>query len=208
LTYSIIALDPDSEMLAIGVVSGSIAVGSRVPWARFGVGGVATQAYTNPSLGPKILNYIEKGMTAREALMRAIAEDKDRERRQVAVLDWDGEAAVHEGREIPELHGSFVGENCVSVANLVSSTRIPEEMCRSLRRNLDEGLGLAVIEALAVAHELGGDRRGDRSAALLIVGRTEYGRLYDKILDIRVDFSEKDPITDLLKVYEAYMRWW
>ncbi|OYT50789.1 MAG: hypothetical protein B6U76_12110 [Desulfurococcales archaeon ex4484_217_2] len=73
MTYSIVALDKRRKLLGVAVISGSLAVGSRVPWAKAGIGAVATQAHTNPALGPLILEYLSQGLKAREALEKALA---------------------------------------------------------------------------------------------------------------------------------------
>jgi uncharacterized Ntn-hydrolase superfamily protein len=134
-------------------------------------------------------------------LKRALAKDKGSEERQVAVLDWKGNGAVYEGARIPKHHGSYVGEHCASIANLVSSPEIPVEMCKVIESKTMGEMGRLILEALETGHILGGDVRGDRSAGLIVVGRTEYGTLYDRVIDIRVDYSENDPVSELAKIY-------
>ncbi len=202
MTYSIVALDPGKRFVGVATVSGSVAVGSRVPWARYGVGAVATQAYTNPALGPRILELLEQGLNAEEALRKAIEEDPEPELRQVAVIGFDGSKAVFNGSSIPAEYGSYVGEYCVCIANLVKSPRIAEAMCR----RFDEVVHVvefheALLRALEEGAKLGGDLRGDRSAAMLVCGSTVYGKLYDKVIDARVDYST-NPIKELRKVIE------
>ncbi len=191
--------------MGVAVASGSIAVGSRVPWCKYGVGCVATQAYTNPSLAPLILQLIEEGVGASGALQKALAGDEGREYRQVAVMDWRGCKAVYTGSKAPLLKSSFETENCIAIANLVSNEEIPESMCVVFEENLESGLANALLKALEAGHEKGGDKRGDRSAAILVVGRTMYGRLYDKILDLRVDYS-RNPLHELVRIYELHHR--
>ncbi len=205
MTYSIIVLDKQSEILGIGVVSGSIAVGSRVPWGRYSVGGVVSQAYTNPGLGPIILGYMERGYSVEEAIKKALNMDKHPDFRQVAAMDWNGNATYYNGKNIPMEYGGFVYKECVSVANLVVSNEIPEILCKSYYENMDNDIGVSIIHALMEAHNIGGDRRGDRSSALLIIGLTEYIPYYDKILDLRIDYS-KDPIKGLERIYNLYRR--
>ncbi len=200
MTYSIIGIDKENNVLGIAVVSGSIAVGSRVPWAKYLVGGVATQAYTNPALGPVILGYLEKGFSPQEALEKALASDPRRNLRQVAVLNWEGKSAFYSGDKVPDEYAGCSLKNCVCIANLVVSKEIPKVMCETFESSLSMGLGEALLEAIREAHMMGGDKRGDLSAALLIVGRTEYVPHYDKIIDLRIDYSP-DPVKELIKVY-------
>lgn len=206
LTYSIVGLDPVSGFIGVGTASGSIAVGSRVPWAKYLVGGVATQAYTNPSLGPLILGYLEKGLGAAEALRRALESDPEPEYRQVAVIDYNYGKAVHNGSRIPASSGWSTGDYSVCNANLVVSTEIPIAMCRVFEEKLaGKGLAWALIEALKIAENMGGDKRGDHSAAILVAGKTPYGKLYDKIIDLRIDYAEERPVEKLAKLLEIYV---
>ena len=206
MTYSIVGLDPVSGLVGAATTSGSIAVGSRVPWARYLVGGVATQAYTNPSLGPLILGYLEDSLGAEEALRRALESDPGPEYRQVAVIDYNLGKAVHNGSRVPASNGWNVGDHSICIANLVVSTEIPIAMCRVFEEKLaGKGLAWALIEALKIAEEMGGDRRGDHSAAILVAGKTHYGKLYDKIIDLRIDYAEEKPVEKLAKLFEIYV---
>lgn len=205
MTYSILAFDPALGQAGVAVASGSIAVGSRVPWGRHGLGVVATQAYTNPALGPLILAYLERSSSAEEALQQALSHDPSPAHRQVAVVDYRGDVAVHDGAWCPEWHGYVVarGEPAVCIANLVVGPGVCEAAIRaftSTRGNLAERL----LRALEAAHAAGGDRRGDRSAALLIVGQTEYSPYYDKVFDLRVDYAE-NPVAALKRLYHLYL---
>ncbi|BEP18281.1 hypothetical protein PYJP_16330 [Pyrofollis japonicus] len=204
MTYSVLAYDPLLGQAGIAVVSGSVAVGSRVPWARHGVGVVATQAYTNPALGPIVLEYLSKSYTAEEALRQALARDPSPAHRQVAVIDYRGDIAIHDGDWTPQWHGYVVhpSEPVVCIANLVKGPSVCEdavEAFESSRGSLAERL----IAAIDAAHRAGGDRRGDRSAALIVVGQTEYTPYYDRIVDLRVDLAA-DPVKALKKLYVAY----
>ena len=205
MTYSILAFDPLLGQAGVAVVSGSIAVGSRVPWGRHGVGVVATQAYTNPALGPLVLEYLVKLSSAEEALEAALRHDPSPAHRQVAVVDYRGGVAVHDGDWCPSWHGYLVSsrEPAVCIANLVTGPEVCEaamERLASIRGTLAERL----LEAIAAAHAAGGDRRGDRSAALLVVGQTEYAPYYDRIIDLRVDYSQ-DPVSELRRLYHRYL---
>jgi uncharacterized Ntn-hydrolase superfamily protein len=206
LTYSIIALDRKNGLLGIAVASGSIAVGSRVPWAMYRVGGVATQAYTNPALGPIILSSLEKGYDAKTALEKALEQDPQREYRQVAVLDWKGIKAHYTGAKVPEEKNGWSGKDCVAIANLVSSNDIPEILCKAYQKEFiaTNDLIKALLKALRTGHEAGGDKRGDRTSSILVVGKTVYGRIYDKIIDARVDYS-REPIKELERIVEKML---
>ncbi len=209
MTYTILALAPRGMFLGIATASGSIAVGSRVPWAKYPVACVATQAYTNPSLGPKIIKLISEGYNASEALRRALSDDPEPNLRQIAVLTINGDKAVHNGHDIPRELGYYIGPSSVCIANLVVKSTLVQEMCKVFEdsyegiNNLREFVK-SLMKALEYAHSVGGDKRGDRSSALLVVGNTPYGGLYDKIIDLRVDYSN-EPIEKLKQLVEAYL---
>ncbi len=191
MTYSIIAKIDDK--IGIGVTSGSVAVGSRVPWAKYGIGGVATQGYTNPELGQIILKLLED-RDAEESLKIAIKGDKDREMRQVGVLDRLGRGAVFTGKRTPEEKGEIIKRDLVCLGNLLKSKKVIHSLCNGFES--ENNIIWGIIRGLKEAHKSGGDSRGDRSAAILIVGR---GGLYDKILDVRVDY-DNNPVEKLEKI--------
>ncbi len=193
MTYSIII--KEGEIIGIGVVSGSIAVGSRVPWAIYKRGGVVTQGHTNTNLGPIVLELL-KEHTASEALEMALSKDPGKELRQVAVLDRFGNAAAFTGERTWNAKKHIALKNKVCLGNLLISEKVVDALCEfsEFHGEIQE----RIIQALQEAHEVGGDSRGDRSAAILIVGRNEPD---DKLLDIRVDYS-RDPIKKLIEIYE------
>ncbi len=200
MTYSIIGIDREKDLLGISVVSGSIAVGSRVPWAKYGIGGVATQAYTNPALGLIILKLLKGEPEPYRALEKALATDEMREYRQVAVMNWKGKSAFYCGSKIPNEYAGYSSKNSVAIANLVVSRDIPKIMCKVFEEFIHISLEEALLEAIKEAHRVGGDKRGDRSSAMIIVGKTKYLPYYDKIVDLRVDYAE-DPVVELVRIY-------
>jgi len=205
LTYSILAFDPLLGQAGVATASGSIAVGSRVPWGRHGVGVVVTQAYTNPALGPLVLEYLPRSSSAEEALRRALSHDPSPAHRQVAVVDYRGGTAVHDGSWSPQWHGYVASrrEPMVCVANLVVGPEVCEAAVRAFHHTRGS-LAERLLAALSAAHHEGGDRRGDRSAALLVVGQTEYSPHYDRLVDLRVDHSP-DPVAALRRLYNLYL---
>lgn len=207
MTYSILVLDADTGLAGVAVASGTIAVGSRVPWARYGAGVVVTQAYTNPALGPLILELLARhGLSARDALEEALKRDSSPSHRQVAVIDYAGEIAVHDGDWVPSWHGYLVDPSipAVCIANLVVGPEVCENAMRALR-TAEGNIIDKLVAALEAAHRAGGDKRGDKSAALLVVGHTNHLPYYDRVVDLRVDFA-KDPIRKLRKLYEEWMK--
>jgi uncharacterized Ntn-hydrolase superfamily protein len=201
MTYSVLAYDPVVGQAGVVVVSGAVAVGSRVPWGRHGVGVAATQAYTNPALGPLVLEYLSKYPSADKALRRALEHDPSPAHRQVAVVDYRGDVAVHDGEWAPSWHGYLIHpkEPAVCIANLVPGPHVCEVAMRAFSRARGT-IAERLLAAAEAAHRAGGDRRGDRSSALLVVGQTEYSPYYDRLVDLRVDYAD-DPIAELRRLY-------
>ncbi len=202
MTYSMIAV----EGTYIGGVtaSGSIAVGSRVLWCKYKVGGVITQGYTNPSLGPVILNLMEKDRSPQEALDEALSMDRSPEVRQVGVISAYGEVAIHCGSELPgEVGWSYREGSYVALGNLLSSREVIDRIVETF---LESGGDLVwrLLSSLKAGQKAGGDARGDRAAAILVVGPTEYGRSYDRIMDLRIDFSP-EPVEELIGLVEIFL---
>ena len=198
MTYSIVARD--GRLLGVAAATGSIAVGSRVTWARAGVGAVATQAYTNPALGPRILELLESGMSAEQALRTALAEDSDHDRRQVLVVDAHGHAAAFTGSRAPGWAGHIVGRGYACAGNLIVSREVVEMMAEAYEAGRGLPLWERLLRALEAGEAAGGDQRGLRSAALLVVCEHPiYGRRFDRMLDLRVDYSD-DPLGDLRRL--------
>jgi uncharacterized Ntn-hydrolase superfamily protein len=168
-TFSIVARSPESGLFGVAVASGSLSVGDRVPHAKPGVGVVATQAYTNVAYGTKGLELMERGMLPREVLDRILKEDLGRESRQVAMVDVKGNKAVFTGRRVPEWYGESTGKNYIVIGNMLAGREVVDKMAKEFERSAGD-LAWRMVRALKAASESGGDRRGERSAALLVVG--------------------------------------
>jgi uncharacterized Ntn-hydrolase superfamily protein len=167
-TFSILAISPDYKLMGVAVASGSTSVGDRVSHARPGVGVVATQAYTNVAYGIKGLELLAKGLSPKEALGRLLIEDTERELRQVAIMDFKRRKAVFTGVKAPEFRGEIVGEDYVVVGNLLAGKEVVSSMAREFE-NSSGDLGWRMVRALKAGSESGGDRRGEKSAALIVV---------------------------------------
>ena len=208
LTYSIVAVNVRRGLGGVAVASGSVAVGSRVPWCVHGVACVATQAFTNPALGPRVINAVASGLGAEEALKAALSTDARPERRQVGVATFSGDVACYTGSEAPESRGCVKGvvggdTHYVVVGNLLRSAEVVKAAALGFARALRGGSDLieALLAGLEAAADAGGDARGERSAALIVVGETEWGREYDRVVDARVDLSTH-PLRELREVIE------
>ncbi len=186
-TYSIVARDPATGELGVAVQSHWFSVGSVVPWAEAGVGAVATQSIVDPSYGPLGLTLMRSGKSAPEALAALLAGDKDREVRQVGMVDAKGGVATHTGRSCIPMAGGQPGKDYVVQANLMEKATVWPAMARayeSARGDLADRL----LAALDAAEAEGGDIRGRQSAAILVVRGQSTGRPWaDKVFDVRVE---------------------
>ncbi|MFN3484470.1 MAG: DUF1028 domain-containing protein, partial [Planctomycetota bacterium] len=176
-----------------------------VPWARAGVGAVATQAWANPTFGPRGLELLAQGETPEAALARLLESDSERERRQVAILDARGRVAVHTGKECPLWAGAETGEGFACLGNILAGQEVVRSMARAFRETSGD-LGERLLAALEAGQAAGGDARGQQSSALLVVReRSGYGGLTDRYRDLRVD-DHPEPIRELRRIYELHRR--
>jgi uncharacterized Ntn-hydrolase superfamily protein len=196
-TFSIVARSSESCLLGVAVASGSMSVGDRVPHAKPAVGAVATQAYSNIEYGTKGLELMKRGMLPRDALNRILMEDLEREYRQVAMMDAKGNKAVFTGGEVPEWRGELIGEDYIVIGNLLSGAEVVDRMSEVFESSSGD-LAWRLVEALKVASESGGDRRGERSAALVVVG--------ERRVEVEVIVNEHStPIKELARRLRAQL---
>ncbi len=204
MTYSIVARDPDSGELGVAVQSHWFSVGSVVPWARPGVGAVATQANAEVAYGPRALALLERGTSAPDALAGLLAEDAAAATRQVAVLDAHGELAVHTGERCVPFAGHLLAAGVGCQANMMRSPEVWPAMLAAFEsaRGPLSGRLLAALEAAEAA---GGDIRGRQSAALLVVPAV--GEPWQTTVSLRVE-DHPEPLAELrrlLSVHDAYV---
>lgn len=202
-TFSIVGLDPEAQELGIAVQSKFLAVGAVVPWAKAGVGAVATQSYANTAFGPDGLALMAEGFSAEEALGQLIASDEGRARRQVGLVDAQGRAATYTGDECHAWAGGLTGRHYAAQGNILVSSATVEAMARAYEEAQGE-LADRLVTALAAGQAAGGDRRGQQSAAVLVV-RPEggYAGFNDRYMDLRVD-DDPAPIERLQALVDLH----
>lgn len=205
-TYSIVARDPATGDLGVAVQSHWFSVGPMVPWAEAGVGAVATQSFIKVSYGPQGLAALREGQSAPDALQALLGQDDNREVRQVAMIDAQGEAAAHTGNLCIQSAGHWVGENFSVQANLMSNDKVWPAMAKAFESSKGP-LAERMLAALNAAEAEGGDIRGRQSAAMIVVSGTPTGNSWDdRIVDLRVEDSP-DPLAELarlLRLQRAY----
>ena len=193
MTYSILVVDKERKIVGIGVASGSIAVGDRVPWIRSGVGVVATQGYTNVSLGRMGLKLLETGIEPQEVLRSLLKMDTGYEYRQLAIMDLYGRKAAFTGKNCPEWKGQYIGEDYVIAGNYLAGSQVIEA-AREVMENRELDIPLRLIKALIAGQEAGGDSRGNRSAIIIVEN--------NRSIVIRVD-NDPNPTENLLEKYKT-----
>ncbi|HET9074190.1 MAG TPA: DUF1028 domain-containing protein [Solirubrobacteraceae bacterium] len=206
MTYSIVARDPSSGELGVAVQSHYFSVGPVVPWARPGVGAVATQSMVNITFGPRGLDLMAAGKSPQAALDELLAEDEGRDSRQVALIDAKGRVAVHTGARCIVHAGHVVGDAVSCQANIMVTPEIWGAMLEAYEAARGQGATMArrLLAAMDAAEALGGDARGRQSAALLVVPAE--GEAWQKVVELRVE-DHPDPLLEmarLLSIQEAY----
>jgi uncharacterized Ntn-hydrolase superfamily protein len=200
-TYSIVACDLDADQWGVAVQSKFLAVGSLVSWAEPRVGAIATQSYANPRYGPDGLALLREGRSAEEVVELLTAADDGRAERQVGVVDAQGRAATFTGDACHDWAGGRTGNGYAAQGNILLSQETVDALAMTFEQNGHLSLAERLVECLAAAQAAGGDRRGQQSAALLIVEKDAgYANLSDVVVDLRVDDHEL-PIVELRRLY-------
>ena len=206
-TYSIVARDPKTGEMGVGVQSHWFSVGSVVSWGEAGVGVVATQSLVNKSFGLRGLELLKQGKSPQEAINLLISDDDGRDVRQLAILDSQGRVATHTGLKCIKHAGHKIGDNFSAQANMMLTEDVWPAMARAFEKNNDLSLPERIVKCLEAAESVGGDIRGRQSAALLVVaGEPTEEKWEDPIIDLRVE-DHNDPLKELnrlLKIWRAY----
>jgi uncharacterized Ntn-hydrolase superfamily protein len=212
-TFSIVARDPAAGELGVAVASRFFAVGTVVPWARAGAGAVATQSFANTSFGPRGLELLARGASAKETLEILLRGDPDREKRQVGIVAADGSSVTFTGAGCNPWAGGRSGPDYAAQGNILAGEAVVaamEEAFLAAKGPLAERL----YAALAAGDAKGGDARGRQSAALLVVKDSAgYGGFTDRAIDLRVDdhprpFAELRRLLDIGEVNHAWNEGW
>jgi uncharacterized Ntn-hydrolase superfamily protein len=205
-TYSIVARDPATGELGVAVQSHWFSVGPIVPWARAGVGAVATQSLVRIEYGPLGLSLMEEGLSAREALDRLVADDPYAAVRQVAMIDVEGTVAVHTGDSCIAYASHYEGDGFTVQANMMLTDQVVPSMVRAFE-TAEGGLAERMLAALEAAEREGGDIRGRQSAAILIVqGIPTVEPWADVVMELRIE-DHPEPIAELerlVRLHRAY----
>src|SRR3954451_5263847 len=200
-TYSIAACDLEAGQWGVATQSKFLAVGSVVPWAEPNVGAIATQAYANPRYGPEGLALLREGLSAEQAVERLTSADDGRDHRQLGIVDSEGRGASFTGAECLEWAGGRTGLCYAAQGNILVSAETVDAIAETFERTAGAPLAERLLDCLDAAQAAGGDRRGQQSAAILVVERDGgYAALSDDIVNLRVDEHER-PLEELRRIY-------
>jgi uncharacterized Ntn-hydrolase superfamily protein len=202
-TYSIAACDLDAGQWGVATQSKFLAVGSVVPWAEPNVGAIATQAYANPRYGPEGLALLREGHSAEEVVERLTSADEGRDQRQLGIVDREGRGASFTGAECLEWAGGKTGPCYAAQGNILVSAETVDAIAASFESSSGT-LAERLLDCLDAAQAAGGDRRGQQSAALLVVEKDGgYAKLSDTIVELRVEDHER-PLEELRRLYRLH----
>ena len=199
MTFSITARCARSGEFGIAVSSSSPAVAARCAHARAGAGAVATQNITDPTLGPKGLDLMARGLSATEALAKLRAEATHVEFRQLALVDLAGGTAAFSGARTLGLHRTAEGAGVVAAGNLLASPDVPARMVAAFLAAPDLPLGERLVLAMQAGVAAGGEEGPVHSAGLLVVRDVAW-----PVADLRVDWDETDPIGRLSDLWSLW----
>jgi len=206
MTFSIVACDLDEQAWGVAVASKFPAVGAVVPWAQADVGAVATQSFANTSYGPRGLELMSKGISAEETLAKLLQDDKDRELRQVGLVDAKGGAITYTGAGCFPWAGGISGKGYAIQGNILKNGKVVPAMEKAFLKEKGS-LPKRLLAALLAGDRAGGDKRGRQSAAIYVAKPNGgYGGFVDRWIDYRVD-DHKDPVVrlgELLEMQDLY----
>ncbi len=203
-TYSIAACDLDAGQWGVATQSKFLAVGSVVPWAEPHVGAIATQAYANPRYGRDGLELLREGLGAAEVVERLTDADDGRDHRQLGVVDARGGSATFTGNACMEWAGGVAGAGFAAQGNILVGEATVAALATTFPETGGRPLAERLLDCLAAAQAAGGDRRGQQSAALLVVERDGgYASLSDILVDLRVD-DHAEPVVELARLHDLH----
>jgi uncharacterized Ntn-hydrolase superfamily protein len=197
MTFSLVARCARTGQFGMVISSSSPAVAARCSHVRAGVGAVASQNVTDPALGPLVLDRLQGGMVAAEALAAVTEGRVHIGYRQLLVIDRQGGTAIHSGSEVLGLWGEARGKDCAAGGNLLADPGIPAAMVAGFEAATGH-LGERLMQALEAGLAAGGEAGPVHSAGLKVADRLDW-----PLVDLRIDWAE-DPVGMLRAAWEVY----
>jgi len=198
MTFSIAARCEKTGMFGVAVSSSSPAVAARCAYVRAGVGAVLSQNITDPRLGDRILDQLEQGMGAEEAIADICHSSEHMQYRQLIAVDRHGGSFVFSGKNALGNRGEAMGLNVASGGNLLAADTIPQVLVDAFLSS--EGLlAERLLTAMQAAVDAGGEEGPIHSAGLKIAGKVSW-----PIVDLRVDWTDSCPVAELAELWRIY----
>ena len=186
-------------MLGGVIASSSPAVAARCPWARAGVGAACTQNVTDPTLGPALLDRLELGRSAEQALGEVVAEAPNVDYRQLTVVDQGGGAATFSGEQTLGRHAARTAQGCAAAGNLLDNEDVPAAMVDAFLGERSAHLGDRLVRALRAGRDAGGESGPVHSCGMIVADRVPW-----YVVDLRVDWRDDDPIEELGRLWTLW----
>jgi uncharacterized Ntn-hydrolase superfamily protein len=198
VTFSIVARSADARMFGVAIASSSPAVAARCAHARAGAGAVASQNITDPSLGPRILEALARGTSTQAALAAALAATPFGAYRQLLAVSGEDPPLAYSGARALGIAATATGMHAAAAGNLLARADVPAAMITAFAAAAGH-LGECLLAALHAGLERGGEMGPIHSAGLLIVREVPW-----PIVDLRVDWTEDDPVAALSAIWDIY----
>lgn len=199
MTFSLLARCPETGAFGMVISSSSPAVAARCAHARAGVGVAATQNITDPTLGPKLLDLMQAGASAPEAMAQVVAGAAHVEYRQLLCVDAQGRVASHSGAKTLGVWALAEGEGAIAGGNLLADQGVPAAMLAGFAA-AKGSFGDRLVAGLQAGAAAGGEAGPVHSAGLLIVDRESW-----PVAWLRADWSEgATPIEEVARAWQVY----
>jgi uncharacterized Ntn-hydrolase superfamily protein len=198
MTFSILAVMPETGELGGAVATRRVAVGSRIPMVKLGVGAVASQAVSNPWLAVISLDLLTSGISPQATLSAALATDPGPEKRQLHLIDAAGRSAAWTGEAAPDSKGHIQGAGFSVAGNHLAGPEVVPAVAAAFANSRADTLAYRLLEALEAGDAAGGDARGRQSAALVVFRDEPF-----PYVDLRVD-DDPDSLQSLRRILDLY----
>jgi len=198
MTFSVVGMCRHTGMFGAAVTTSSIGVGSRCPFARAGVGAVLTQHRTDPRLGPRGLDLLAAGQSARQVMVALAQDNPTIGWRQLAIIDTQGETAYYHGDRIRSIHAAAQGNAVCAIGNILRSEDVPQAMVEAFGQEPEAHLAERLLRALEAGLEVGGELKQVKSAALVVVHEQPF-----PLVDLRVELDPQ-PLAELRFLWDLY----
>jgi len=199
MTISISGFCQKTGMVGVAITTSSICVASRCPWVKAGVGAAVTQNITDPGLGNLMLDCLARGLSVQQSIDKVVKDRKFINYRQLTLVDSKGNSASFTGPEALGTNAVSQGAGCIAAGNLLSSAEVVQAMSDSFSINVNLHLVERLLVALQAGLDAGGEEGPVHSAGVKVAHQHPW-----PLVDLRVDWADDGPLTNLFKLWRAY----